>query len=106
MTNRRVSEMSEDAGNGSRQIQVATKAKWLRVRVVDTTKGDHPSVNVKVPIGVAKWGMRMATKFSPQAKDLELDWDSITAMIDEGADGKIVEVEDDAEHKTIEVWVE
>lgn len=98
--------MPEDTLNNSRQAQVATKAKWLRVRVVDTTKGDRPAVNIKVPIGVAKWGMRMATKFSPEGKDLELDWDSITAMIDEGADGKIVEVEDEAEHKTIEVWVE
>ena len=98
--------MSEDTGNGSHQTQVATKAKWIRVRVLDTTEGDHPSVNIKVPIGVAKWGMRMATKFSPETKDLALDWDSITAIIDEGADGKIVEVEDEAEHKTIEVWVE
>ena len=98
--------MSADTANGSHHTQVATKAKWLRVRVLDTTEGDHPSVNIKVPIGVAKWGMRMATKLSPETKDLELDWDSITAIIDEGADGKIVEVEDEAEHKTIEVWVE
>jgi hypothetical protein len=47
-----------------------------------------------------------ATKSSPQAKDLELDWDNITEMIDEGAEGKIVEVDDEAEHKTVEVWVE
>jgi hypothetical protein len=29
------------------------KAKRLRVRVVDD---GHPTVNVKVPIGVARWG--------------------------------------------------
>ena len=33
------------------------KAKRLRVRVVED---GHPAVNVKVPIGVAKWGMKMA----------------------------------------------
>ena len=33
------------------------KAKLLRVRVVEA---GHPTVNVKVPIGVAKWGMKMA----------------------------------------------
>ena len=96
--------MSEDATGSS--PQVATKVKWLRVKVVDTAKQGRPKVNVKVPIGLAKSGMRMASSFSPEARDLELDWDGIAAMIDEGADGLIVEVEDEAEHKTIEVWVE
>ena len=30
----------------------------------------------------------------------------IDAMVHEGETGKIVEVEDEAEHKTIEVWLE
>ena len=75
----------------------------LRVRVVED---DHPTVNVKVPIGVAKWGMRMAQAFSPEMKNANLDWDSINAIIEEGEQGKIMEVEDEADHKTVEVWVE
>jgi hypothetical protein len=39
-------------------------------------------------------------------RDVHLDWDSIDAMVQEGETGKIVEVEDEAEHKTIEVWLE
>ena len=39
-------------------------------------------------------------------KDANPDWNSITAIIQEGEQGKIVEVEDDVDHKTIEVWVE
>ena len=79
------------------------KAKRLRVRVVEA---GHPRVNVKVPIGVAKWGMKMAQAFSPQMKDADLDWEAITAIIQEGEQGKIVEVEDEVDHKTVEVWVE
>jgi hypothetical protein len=79
------------------------KAKRLRVRVVED---GHPAVNVKVPIGVAKWGMKMAQAFSPEMKDANLDWETITAIIQEGEQGKIVEVEDDVDHKTVEVWVE
>jgi hypothetical protein len=79
------------------------KAKRLPVRVVET---GHPTVNVKVPIGVARWGMKMAQAFSPEMKDANLDWESITAMIQEGEQGKIVEVEDEVDHKTVEVWVE
>lgn len=81
-------------------------AKYLRVRVVDHTREGHPAVNIKVPVGVVKWGMKMAQAFSPQMKDVNLDWNSIDAMVQEGETGKIVEVEDEAEHKTIEVWLE
>ena len=79
------------------------KAKRLRVRVVED---GHPTINVKVPIGVAKWGMKMAQAFSPEMKDANLDWESIMAMIQEGEQGKIVEVEDEVDHKTVAVWVE
>jgi len=43
---------------------------------------------------------------SPQMRDVSLDWNSIDAMVQEGETGKIVEVEDEAEHKTIEAWWE
>jgi hypothetical protein len=79
------------------------KAKLLVVRVVEDGR---PTVNIKVPIGLAKWGMKMAQTYSPEMKDADLDWESIIAMIQEGEGGKIVEVEDEVEHKTVEVWVQ
>jgi hypothetical protein len=78
----------------------------LRIKVVDNAKDGRPAVNIRVPIGVVKFGMKMAQAFSPEVKNANLDWDSISAMIEEGELGKIVDVEDEAEHKTIEVWVE
>ena len=50
--------------------------------------------------------MKMAQAFSPQMKDVDLDWDSIDAMVQEGESGKIMEVEDEAKHKKVEVWLE
>ena len=41
-------------------------AKYLRVKVVDHTKEGRPAVNIKVPIGVVKWGMKMAQAFPPK----------------------------------------
>ena len=79
------------------------KAKLLVVRVVEDGR---PTVNIKVPIGLAKWGMKMAQAYSPEMKDADLDWESIIAMIQEGEGGKLVEVEDEVEHKTVEVWVQ
>jgi hypothetical protein len=39
-------------------------------------------------------------------KDANLDWESITAMIQEDERGKLVAVEDEVDHKTVEVWLE
>jgi hypothetical protein len=80
--------------------------KHLRVKVMDNSKDGRPAVNIRVPIGVVKFGLNMAQAFSPEVRKANLDWDSISAMIDEGQLGKIVDVEDEAANKTIEVWVE
>jgi hypothetical protein len=82
------------------------KARILHVKVVDNARGDHPTVNVKLPVGVVRWGMKIGAAFSPQLKDANLDWDAIATAIEQGEVGKIVEVEDEAEHKTVEVWLE
>ena len=104
MANEEAASLAEAVDNGGGQDRKPDKkAKVLRVRVVED---GHPTVNVKVPLGVAKWGMKMAQAFSPEMKDANLDWEHITAIIQEGEQGKIMEVEDEVDHKTVEVWVE
>jgi hypothetical protein len=95
----------EEARTGV-QEEPQKKARSLLIKVVDNTRNGRPAVNVKVPIGVVKWGMKMAQVFSPDAKEANVDWESIVAMIEDGALGKIVDVDDEAANKTIEVWVE
>ena len=82
------------------------KTRYLRVKVVDHGREGSPSVNVRMPIRVVKFGMKMAATFSPEMKGMDVDWDAITAMIEEGAVGELVHVEDEAEHKTVDVYVE
>jgi hypothetical protein len=103
MANEEAARPGEAADLSGAQDREPLKAKFLLVRIIEHGR---PTVNIKVPIGVAKWGMKMAQAFSPQMKNADLNWDSITAMIQEGEQGKIVEVEDQVEHKTVEVWVE
>ena len=88
------------------QQETQTKAKYLRVKVVDDTKEGHPVVNFRMPIGLVKFGFKMAKAFSPEMKEVNVDWDEVATMIDEGAMGELVHVEDEAEHKTIDVYVE
>jgi hypothetical protein len=85
--------------------QVTPKPRTLRVRVVDKSRPGDPVVNVRVPIGIVKFGMKMAKAYAPGATD-DVDWDEITAAIEDGELGKIVDVDDEAEHKTVEVWIE
>jgi hypothetical protein len=104
MADDQAARLAEVRGHSGAQAREPEKqAKTLRVRVVED---GHPTVNVKVPIGVARWGMKMARAFSPEMKDANLDWDGIMAIIKEGEQGKLVEVEDEVDHKTVEVWVE
>jgi len=84
--------------------KVTPKPTTLRVKVVDKSKAGEPAVNVRMPIGIVKFGMTMAKAYVPHSTDV--DWDAITAAIEAGELGKIVDVDDDAEHKTVEVWIE
>ena len=87
-------------------MAVAQGAKSLRIRVVDHTKDGKPAVNIKMPVSIVRWGMKMAQSFSPEMKDVAVDWDAINQMIAEGELGKLIEVEDEAQSKTVEIWVE
>jgi|SRR5579859_609935 len=78
----------------------------LRIRVVDTARDGRPALNITVPVAVVRFGMKVAKAFSPEVREANLDWDSIVAMIDEGDLGKLVEIENEADHRTVEVWVE
>ena len=92
--------------DGSATQTTEKKAQFLRIRVIDKNKPGQPAVNVRIPVGVAKWGFKMAENFYPKMKDANLDWDAISAMLQQGEVGKLVEVDDEAEHRTVEVWVE
>ncbi|MBE3574292.1 MAG: hypothetical protein IMW99_02355 [Firmicutes bacterium] len=82
--------------------QSNARAHFLRIRVDD---GENSRVNVNIPLSLA----RMAFKFIPKGvmKNLEeqnLDLDDILKAIQEGAEGKIVDV--DAEGAKVEIYVE
>ena len=87
-------------------VEAPQTVKHLRVRVVDHLKEGEPAVNIKIPIGIVNFGMKMAKAFSPEMKDVEVDWDSVASAVEQGEAGKLVEVEDEANHKTVEVWIE
>ena len=84
----------------------AQKPRYLHVKVVDQLKEDHAAVNVRVPIGLVRWGMKVAQTFSPEMKSANIDWESLASAIEEGERGEIAHVENETEHKIIDVWTE
>jgi hypothetical protein len=78
-------------------------ARWFRVRVTDIATG-RTKVNVNLPLSLVKAGIKMGARFAPDVE--ELDWDELVIAIQEGAAGKIVEVEDEEDGEKVEVYVE
>jgi hypothetical protein len=81
----------------------AGAARWFRVRVTDLETG-RAKVNVNLPLGLVKVGLRLGARFSPEVD--ALDWDELMVAIQEGASGKLVEVEDIEEGEKVQVYVE
>ncbi len=83
---------------------MSNSAKSLRVRVTDLRTGKSKA-NVKIPMGMVNFGLKMGAKFAPA--DLEgLDMNQISEAIQSGGTGKIVDVEDEEKGEHVEVFVE
>ncbi|HHV55430.1 MAG TPA: hypothetical protein GXX55_08295 [Firmicutes bacterium] len=79
------------------------QSRFLRVRVLSS---DGDKVNVNIPLSLAK----LAMKFIPgearaRMEEQNIDLDSIVAAIEEGAEGKIVELSS-GDGDLVEVYVE
>jgi len=78
-------------------------ARWFRVMVTDTDTGKS-RVNVRLPIGMVRAGMKMGMRFAPEVEGLDLD--ELTEFLRSGALGKIVDVYDDDDGEHVEVFIE
>jgi hypothetical protein len=81
----------------------AFRGRWLRVRVNNLATG-KPKVNVNLPMGLLSIGLRLGAQFAPELGDLDVE--ELMAAIEEGAQGKIIEVEDTESGERVEVFIE
>jgi hypothetical protein len=87
----------------SQRTQVASSARWFRVRVTDLETGRN-KVNVNIPMGLVNVGVRMGAKFIPE--DADIDIQELFDQIRSGAQGKIVEVENEEDGERVEIFIE
>jgi hypothetical protein len=86
----------------SRRERSGGSPRWFRVRVTDLNTGKH-NVNITLPLKVLDIGAKIGSKFAAPA---DIDIEAIVRVIKEGAEGKIIDVEDSEEGERVEVYVE
>ncbi len=75
-------------------------ARWLRVRVTDMVTG-KPKATVNLPLGLVDAGLNIASKYAP-----DVAFDELVAAINEGAEGKIIDVYDEEDGEHVEIYIE
>ena len=83
--------------------QPGKRARWLIVRVSDMKTG-RPRVNVRLPLSLVGFGLKMGRQFAPQMEGMDID--QLAQVLQAGEPGPFVDVydEDDGEH--VEVFLE
>lgn len=79
--------------------------KWIKIRVSESNKS---KVNVNIPIALVDVGLKIASKMSPEhASDFKnIDFNEIAELVKNGAEGKLVDIYDESEDTTVEIFVE
>ncbi len=81
-------------GSSEKRKQASAKKvlKLIRLVIVDENKGNH--VDIKLPLGIFKAGVKIGEKFSPELQTVmeEIDYEEILRNIDAGATGEIANI--------------
>ena len=88
-------------------IKPKTEAKWLKILV--RTMDDNPKVNVNIPLSLVDVGLKLAKKFEPKMEESgldQIDLDEIIEAVKNGAEGQIVDVEDEENQTKVKIYVE
>lgn len=74
--------------------------RWLLVRVTETSTG-KTKATVKLPLGLVDAGLKIASQYAP-----DIAFDELMAAINEGAEGKIIDVIDEEDGEHVEISIE
>lgn len=81
--------------------------KWLKVRV--KTMDDRVKSKINLPLSLLDIGLKLGTAYAPDLKNSgldQLDLKEIMEAVKNGAEGKIVDIEDEESQTKVEVYVE
>jgi hypothetical protein len=76
--------------------------RWLHVRVAELASGRN-KVNVKIPLSLARVGLRMGAKFAPEVE--EVNWNEVLSDLSSGEARSIVEVQDEEDGELVQIYL-
>ena len=76
--------------------------KFLRIRV---TEEDQEKVNIKIPMALAKVGLKFIPKNKMKVNGEEINSDQILEMIKEGTEGEIVNIDASDKGKNVKITI-
>jgi hypothetical protein len=85
------------------QQAVNTRGRWLRIRVTNLNT-QAPKVNVNLPLGLVSAGLRFGQRYAPELHGIDVE--NLLDEIQRGANGKLVEVEDQEDNERVEIFVD
>ena len=85
------------------QQAINTRGRWLRIRVTNLNT-QAPKVNVNLPLGLVSAGLRFGQRYAPELHGIDVE--SLLDEIQRGANGKLVEVEDQEDNERVEIFVD
>jgi hypothetical protein len=88
---------------GQPSAQSDWSGRWLRVRVTNLSTR-QPRVTVNLPIAWIMLGLQIGARYHPELA--QIDVNEVLEAIRTGAEGRIVEVENEEEGERIEVYVD
>lgn len=74
--------------------------RWLKVRVTDMVTG-RAKATVSLPLGLVDAGLNIASKYAP-----DVAFDELVEAINNGAEGKIIDVYDEEDGEHVEIFIE
>jgi hypothetical protein len=94
--------LSEQRKSASRRTlrEASGGARWLRIRVTDTFSG-KAKATVNLPLGLVDAGLNIASQYAPG-----IEFDELVEAINQGAEGKIIDVMDEEDGEHIEIFIE
>ena len=78
------------------------KPRWLNVRVTDAAT-QRDKVSVRIPLSLARVGLRMGAKFAPEIEQIE--WDDVLSELSATDVGTLVEVQDEEDGEHVKIYI-
>jgi DUF4097 and DUF4098 domain-containing protein YvlB len=75
-------------------------ARWLKIRVTDMVTGKSKAT-VNLPLNMVDAGLNIASKYAP-----DIAFEELVEAINAGAEGKIIDVQDEVDNEHVEIFIE